>query len=117
MRLTRVPVGIGAPNVLQQTLTVDGSVPSLTDLTTVTGISLLVGVPGQASPVTWTATVYSATAPGTGTLSSLVWRHVFAPTDCVVEGIYVITAQLTVPGGVIPCDSVRLYVTSVLGDG
>lgn len=116
MRLPRVPIGIGAPNVLQQTLTVDASVPSITDLTSVTGVSLLVGIPGIAMPVTWTATILSATSPMTGVPSTLLWQHTFDSADCTVEGIYVIAAQLTVPGGVVPCDAGRLYVTSVLGD-
>jgi hypothetical protein len=113
MRLAVVPVGIGAPNVLQQTQRVDPSVPSITDLTTVTGVSLNVSING-AAPVVWSATILAAFAATPTSLSYMIWQHAFASADCAVEGVYVIAPQLTVPGGSIPCGGVRLYVSSIV---
>lgn len=116
MRPPRVPLGIGPPNVLQGTVSADTTTPTLTDLTSVTAVSLLVRLPGQITPVAWAASIVSATPPVGGSGSSLVWKYAFTGTESgTTTGFAVVSAQLTVPAGVVPCDAARFEFTSSTG--
>lgn len=109
----KVPVGIGAPNVLQDILTGAPSNPTITDLTTVNGVVLHVTGPtgpnGALQATEWSATIVSATAPVGTTPSYLVWQHAFAGTECPAPGRYTVTAYLSVPGfaDAIPCQPAK----------
>lgn len=112
----QVPVGIGAPNALTQTINVT-DVSGLEDLTTVTGVSLNV-LRADGSTATWVATIVSATT------TTLEWSHTFASTDTIpdpsaapdgVVGSYKVVPVLTVPGGTVPCYARVLIVTDPYG--
>jgi hypothetical protein len=120
--MPNVPIGIGAPNVLQDTITAASTNPTITDLTTVTGVSLLVLLP-SGTQTTWTASIVGATPPVGNVSSTLTFQHNFSASggvgtatgDCALVGTYMIAAQLTVPGGVVPCYARSLVVTSAFG--
>lgn len=92
MAAARVLTGALAPECL--TLPVENASfeDEPLDLTTVTGWSLLVGMPDGF--VTWSVTVDSVSA------DRAVLRHVFAQGDTDQIGTYKIMVLMTVPGGV-----------------
>jgi hypothetical protein len=111
----KVPIGIGPPNVLQDTITADPTNPTITDLTTVTAVTLDVwaptGVGGAPQELSWTATIVSATPPVATTPSTLTWQHVFQTTDVPSPGPYRVTAYLSVAGfpDAIPCPPTKTF--------
>lgn len=105
MNLAQVPIGIGPPCALKQTINADDTA-SVTDLTTVTAVTLLVRR-ADGSTAQWSAQIVSVT-PG-----QLTYQYPFAAGggDCPVVGAYMVAPSLTVPGGTVPCYARPLIVT------
>lgn len=113
--MLKIPIGIGPPNVLQDTIVADGDNPVITDLTTVTAVTLHVWTPtgplGAPVMTSWPATIVSATAPVGSSPSTLTWQHTFQTTDVTATGLYRVTAWLSVPGfnNAIPCPPTKSF--------
>jgi hypothetical protein len=125
MQQARVPLGITAPESLTINLTPAGFRPPPpgplavgcevidgTDLTTVTGASILVTKP-DGTVVTWAAS-YASTG---GSASTVV--HAFAALapatplgDCDQVGNYALAPTLVTPSGSVPCQAAVLTVMS-----
>lgn len=117
IRTVVVPAGIGPPNAFLQTVSVDDDAPSITDMTTVTSVTILVWMDGVGvvTPATWASTIVTATPPSEGIVSSLQWQHAFQTTDLPVPGRYIAETHLAVPGGDVPCVRVRFIVIPKAG--
>lgn len=102
--IAQVPVGVGPPVALIIEVTSPAVAGSL-DLTTVTGATLLVKHSYDGSTTTWSATVSNQTQ------TTCTLTHVFSPSDTPQPGVYLIAAQLVVPGGTVPCYGRPLQVT------
>lgn len=100
-------VGSVAPVALR--LTVTRLAASTLDLRTVTAATLRVRLPpndfGEYETTTWSLTL------GASTTSTLVMTHTFASGELATDGVYRISADLTVPGGTVPCEARDLIVS------
>ncbi len=100
--MMRVPNTITAPSALTFTFRAGRSG---VDLTTVTAGSLAV-LRRDGTTATWALTIVSQT-PG-----ELVAQYVFTGgAEIAGNGVYYLAPTLTVPGGVLPCDAVAMFVT------
>jgi hypothetical protein len=98
MMIPKVPIGIGAPNVLEVPLVSD---PGGFDLTTATAVRFRVWRPDGIELAGGWAGAITATTATSGTAS-----YSFTGTEALLLGVYTIAPQLTVPAGVVPCASV-----------
>lgn len=99
MMIPKVPIGIGSPNVLEVPLVSD---PGGLDLTTVTALRFRVWQPNGLELAGGWAGAITATTATSGTAS-----YSFTGTEALLQGVYTIAPQLTVSGGVVPCDAVQ----------
>jgi hypothetical protein len=97
-----VPLNVGPPTSIQITLQSPVFGP---DLTTVTAVNLGV-VRRDGTTATWACEILSATT------RELVVRYTFSGTELTSTGAFILGPQLTLPGGVVPAESVVLFVSS-----
>lgn len=103
----RVGWGNSLGNVMRLVLnlTPSQSGSPLSDMTTVTAVSLQVTRGDGQTVETWACTAVGA--PGA---LLAVWAHVYQPTDLVVVETLTIVALLTVGATVIPSDPFQVFV-------
>lgn len=109
MSLPKVPIGIGPPNVLRQPITAPfGAL----DLTTVSAVTFRVFRPdGVEVTPAWIGSIAAGPAS-----TSMVALYAFAGTEfasATEDGDWRLSAQLTVPGGSVPCESRPLRVVRI----
>lgn len=112
----QIPIGQGAPTAFAVKIAASLTVP---DMTTVTAVSLKIKQ-SDGSIVTLPATIPASVPPGVDgvaagganpTTALLVALHVCATTDFTVVGPALVTALLTVPGGI---TQVRAYARTLI---